>query len=233
SLIVFFCLLSSSFFCCCCYPRHLLSFPTRRSSDLAQAAGFGFDLSKAFPGAGSLQQRAHQKTGFIRTLLLGAASGVAGFCAGPILGAILTLAVAQGDTLNAGLMLAVYGIVMVAPLTLLVDVWDKIGPRTMRVLRGRGFQFMGRQFLTTSVVTGLLISGIGVLFCITNGLVTAPTLVPATAQRWLQSSSSILANPLFDAILLAALVIVLVTAWAIRRTRKQLEDTNQYATENH
>src|SRR5699024_11204852 len=58
---------------------------------LAQAAGFGFDLSKAFPGAGSLQQRAHQKTGFIRTLLLGAASGVAGFCAGPILGAILTL----------------------------------------------------------------------------------------------------------------------------------------------
>src|SRR5699024_832892 len=28
---------------------------------LAQAAGFGFDLSKAFPGAGSLQQRAHQK----------------------------------------------------------------------------------------------------------------------------------------------------------------------------
>src|SRR5699024_7493253 len=103
----------------------------------------------------------------------------------------------------------------------------------MRVLRGRGFQFMGRQFHTTSVVTGLLIAGIGVLFWITNGLVTAPTLVPATAQRWLQSSSSILANPLFDAILLAALVIVLVTAWAIRRTRKQLEDTNQYATESH
>lgn len=196
---------------------------------LAQAVGFGFDLSKAFPGAGSLQQRAHQKTGYIRTLLLGAASGVAGFCAGPILGAILTLAVAQGDTLNAGLMLAIYGIGMVAPLTLLAAIWDKIGPRTMRVLRGRGFQFMGRQFHTTSVITGLLITGIGVLFWATNGLVTAPTLVPATAQRWLQSSSSILANPIFDAVLLGALVIIIVTVWAVRRTRKQLVDTSPYA----
>src|SRR5690625_2331351 len=73
---------------------------------LAQAAGFGFDMAKALPGAEGLQQRAHRRTGVLRTLLLGAASGVAGFCAGPILGAILTLAVAQGNSLGAGLMVA-------------------------------------------------------------------------------------------------------------------------------
>src|SRR5699024_4255288 len=145
------------------------------------------------------------------------------------LGAILTLAVAQGDTLNAGLMLAIYGIGMVAPLTLLAAIWDKIGPRTMRVLRGRGFQFMGRQFHTTSVITGLLIAGIGVLFWDRSVLVIAPSLLPATAQRWLHSSISILANPSFDAVLLGALVIIIGTVWAVRRTRDHLVDTSPYA----
>ena len=63
---------------------------------------------------------------------------------------------------------------------------------------------MGRQFHTTSMVTGLLIS-----------------------------SSSILANPDFDAIVLGALVIVIVTVWAISRTRKEVIDTYQYAPEKH
>src|SRR5699024_11446232 len=110
----------------------------------AQAAGFGFDMAKALPGAEGLQQRAHRRTGVVRTLLLGAASGVAGFCAGPILGAILTLAVAQGDSLGAGLMLAVYGLGMVAPLMGLSSVMAVLGARSMTLLRGRGLRFLGR-----------------------------------------------------------------------------------------
>lgn len=187
---------------------------------LAQAAGFGFDMSKALPGAGSLQQRAHNRSGFVRTLLLGAASGVAGFCSGPILGAILTLAVAQGNAWNAGLMLAVYGLGMVAPLTVLAALWNKLSPRAMSVLRGRGFRFLGRDLHTTSVITGLLITAVGVVFWTTNGLVSAPSLLPAGIQRGLQSYSGVLANPLIDTLLLAGLVIVVVTLWAVRRSRK-------------
>lgn len=188
---------------------------------LAQAAGFGFDMSKALPGAGSLQQRAHNRSGFIRTVLLGAASGVAGFCAGPILGAILTLALAQGSTWNAGLMLAVYGLGMVVPLTVLAALWNKLSPRAISVLRGRGFRFLGRDLHTTSVITGLLITAVGVVFWTTNGLVSAPSLLPTGIQRGLQSYSGVLANPLIDALLLAGLVIVVVTLWAVRRSRKQ------------
>lgn len=188
---------------------------------LAQAAGFGFDMSKALPGTNNLQQRAHQRSGFMRTLLLGAASGVAGFCAGPILGAILTLAVAQGDTLNAGFMLAAYGLGMVAPLTILAAVWDKIGPRTMKVLRGRGFHFMGRQLHTTSVITGLLIAGVGIVFWTTNGLVSAPSLVPTSVQRWLQSYTGLLSDPLVDLVIIGAIIVAAVTIWAVRRTRQQ------------
>lgn len=192
---------------------------------LAQAAGFGFDIAKALPGAEGLQQRAHRRTGVLRTLLLGAASGVAGFCAGPILGAILTLAVAQGNSLGAGLMLAVYGLGMVAPLMVLAAVWDRLGPRAMTLLRGRGFRFLGRDLHTTSVITGLLIAGVGVLFWTTNGLVSAPSLVPAGIQRGLQSYSGMLANPLVDAILLGAIVLISMTVWAVRRSRAQTAST--------
>lgn len=187
---------------------------------LAQATGFGFDMSKALPGAGSLQQRAHNRSGFVRTLLLGAASGVAGFCSGPILGAILTLAVAQGNTWNAGVMLAVYALGMVVPLTVLAAGWDKLSPRAMSVLRGRGFQFLGRDLHTTSVITGLLIVAVGVVFWTTNGLVSAPSLLPTGVQRGLQSYSGVLANPLIDALLLAGVVIVVITVWAVRRSRQ-------------
>lgn len=189
---------------------------------LAQAAGFGFDMSKALPGAGSLQQRAHNRSGFIRTVLLGAASGVAGFCAGPILGAILTLAMAQGNAWNAGLMLAVYGLGMVVPLTVLAAVWNKLSPRAMSVLRGRGFRFLGRDLHTTSVITGLLIAVMGVVFWTTNGLVSAPSLLPAGIQRGLQSYSGILADPLVDALLLAGVVIVVIIVWAVRRSRRHI-----------
>ena len=196
---------------------------------LAQAAGFGFDMSKMLPGAETLHQRAHQRSGWVRTFLLGAISGVAGFCAGPILGAILTLALAQGDSLNAGIMLAVYGLGMVAPLTLLAAIWDKLSPRVMSVLRGRGFRFLGRQLHTTSVATGLLIVVVGIIFWTTNGLVRAPSLIPAGIQRGLQSYGSMLANPLLDAVILGALVVIIVTVWAIRRTRNRTrnQDTAQ------
>lgn len=200
---------------------------------LAQAAGFGFDMSKALPGAGSLQQRAHQRQGFVRTLLLGAASGVAGFCAGPILGAILTLALAQGDSLNAGIMLAVYGLGMVTPLTILAAVWGKLSPRAMKVLRGRGFRFLGRDLHTTSIITGLLIAFMGIVFWATNGLVNAPSLVPAGIQRGLQSTSSVLANPLVDAIILSALVVIVVIIWAVRRSRVQQSPATQTGQKTH
>ena len=198
---------------------------------LAQAAGFGFDMSKMLPGAETLHQRAHQRSGWVRTFLLGAISGVAGFCAGPILGAILTLALAQGDSLNAGIMLAVYGLGMVAPLTLLAAFWDKLSPRVMSVLRGRGFRFLGRQLHTTSVATGLLIVVVGIIFWTTNGLVRAPSLIPAGIQRGLQSYGSMLANPLLDAVILGALVVIIVTVWAIRRTRNRTKDQDTAQTQ--
>lgn len=187
---------------------------------LAQALGFGFDMSKFLPGTSDLQQKAHDRSGVLRTVLLGAASGVAGFCAGPILGAILTLAMAQGDTLRAGFMLAVYGAGMVVPLIGLAAAWNRLSPRAMSLLRGRGFTVFGTQLHTTSVITGLLIAGVGVLFWVTNGLVSAPSLLPTDIHRWLQSNSSLLSSPVWDASAVAAAALMIIVIWAVRRRRK-------------
>lgn len=93
----------------------------------AQALGFGFDPARLLPAGADLHAQAASKTGLVKTVLPGAASGIAGFCAGPILGAVLTLAAARGDTLAAGVMLAVYGAGMVLPLLLIAALWQAPG----------------------------------------------------------------------------------------------------------
>lgn len=173
---------------------------------VAQIFGFGFDPSRLLPESANLNQRAASATGITKTFLLGAASGIAGFCAGPILGTILTLAATQGRALTAGLLLAVYGAGMVVPMLLIAALWQRLGPRGRGILRGRSFTVLGREFHTTSVVTGLVLIAVGIVFWTTNGLVGAPELLPLEAQARLQEGSGALANPVADvvAILLAA-----------------------------
>lgn len=182
----------------------------------AQALGFGFDPARLLPGT-DLQSRAASKSGMVKTFLLGSAGGVAGFCAGPILGAVLTLAAARGDSLAAAVLLAVYGAGMVVPLLVIAALWKRLGTRGQRLLRGRGFTVLGRKLHTTSVVTGALIMGVGVLFWTTNGLVGAPELLPIEAQTWLQGRTAILADPVVDIIAVLALTALILLVWARRR----------------
>lgn len=184
---------------------------------IAQMLGFGFDPARLLPGAAGLQTRATTATGWLKTLLLGSASGIAGFCAGPILGAVLTLAAAQGDMVSAGGLLAVYGAGMIAPLLLIAALWGQLGATGRRMLRGRAFTVLGRELHTTTVLTGLLIVGVGVLFWTTNGLVGAPELLPLDAQAWLQERSAVLADPVLDIAAIGVVATLVLVLWARRR----------------
>ena len=187
---------------------------------LLQLLGFGFDPSRFVPGAQQLQQQANQRTGWVKTLLLGAVSGVAGLCAGPILGAVLTLAAVNSDIWASGTLLAVYGLGMVIPLMILASVWTKLSQRGKSRLRGRTFSMFGREFHTTSVITGIVIIGVGILFWVTNGLVNMPELLPTSVSAWLQERSSVLSDPLFDALLLIVIIGVMLAVWIRARYRK-------------
>lgn len=187
---------------------------------VAQVLGLGFDLSRVLPGASALQRRAGSRSGFVRTLLLGAVSGVAGFCAGPILGAVLTLAMGQGSAWAAGGLLAVYGAGMVVPLIAIAALWGRLGARGQRLLRGRAVTIWGREFHTTSVITGVLIIGVGLLFWFTNGLVSVPALVPTSVQAWLQSQVGVLSNPVVEVVGIVALAVIALAAWFVISRRR-------------
>lgn len=194
----------------------------------AQALGLGFDPARLLPAQANPHALAASATGLAKTALLGAASGIAGFCVGPILGAVLTLAAASGSALTAGTLLAVYGAGMVVPLLLVAALWQRLGTRGRRLLRGRTFTVAGRELHTTSVLTGLLIIGVGVLFWTTNGLVGAPQLVPLDAQAWLQERAALLASPALDvvAIVVAAALALLLWSGHERRTRGAAPDAD-------
>lgn len=183
----------------------------------AQALGFGFDPSRLLPAGADLHARAASKAGIAKTLLLGAASGIAGFCTGPILGAVLTLAAARGESLASAALLAVYGAGMVVPLLLIAALWQRLGVRGRRLLRGRSFTLLGRELHTTSVITGVLIMAVGVLFWTTNGLVGAPELLPLAAQAWLQERASVLANPIIDIVAVLVIAGIVLVLWARRQ----------------
>lgn len=192
---------------------------------ILQIFGIGFDPAKIVPGSRTIQQRATTSVGLTKSLLLGAASGVAGFCAGPILGAVLTLAAAQGNLLMAGVLLAVYGAGMVVPLILIAALWHRLGTRGKRVLRGSSFTLWGREFHTTSVITGLLIIIIGIVFWLTNGLLTLPELLPHDVSAWLQSKSAIFANIWVDIAVILVLAAVALLLWW-RNDRKKSTISN-------
>lgn len=198
---------------------------------IAQALNFGFDLSRLVPGMARLHHSVEHRSGLMRTLLLGAVGGVAGFCAGPILGAILTLAFTQTSLWNAGLLLAVYGAGMVAPLLLVALFWRRLGTRGRRILRGRSWTVLGRELHSTSIITGMLIIGTGVVFWMTNGLVGLPSALPTESLAWLQERGAVLASPLLDvlAILLAASGALLLWSRSRRRYGAPHDDAGDAA----
>ncbi|MDN5894078.1 MAG: cytochrome c biogenesis CcdA family protein [Nocardioides sp.] len=127
-----------------------------------QLLGKGFSL----PFSARLQNWSNQRggSGWLSTLLLGAVYGLAGFCSGPVLGAILTVAATQGSPWAGGALLAVYALGMAAPLLVLAALWDRFDLGRRGWLRGRTLSWGKLRVHTTSLVSGLLFITIGVLF---------------------------------------------------------------------
>jgi cytochrome c biogenesis protein CcdA len=105
----------------------------------------------------------------VATFFLGAVYGFAGFCSGPILGAVLTVAATSGSVLRGGSLLATYAAGMAAPLFLMALLWDRLDLGHRRWLRGRGISLGPLRLHTTNLLSGLMFVAVGVLFIAFEG----------------------------------------------------------------
>lgn len=183
---------------------------------------------------GQLESRAARSAGYAKSFLLGIVSAVAGFCAGPILGAVLTIAAAQGDQGYGAALMAVYALGMVLPLFGLALVWQRLTPDARRRMRGRTITVFGRELHTISLVTGVIFVVVGVLFWTTNGFLTLPSLVPASWQDALTSGAASLTGRQWDVIAVLALGAVAIGGWVLwwRRHQRAQEQTETPSEEN-
>jgi len=148
--------------------------------------------------------------------LLGLVYGITGFCTGPILGSILVIAAVGGRPAQGGALLAVYALGMVVPLALLSLVWERIGAGAMRWLRGREVAIGRWRVHSTSLITGVLLIGVGIALITGSGTLESSdlALVGARAEELVQTIGRRIPDRL-----LALLGVAVAGAWFLRRWR--------------
>ncbi|MCT6775657.1 cytochrome c biogenesis CcdA family protein [Streptomyces rubiginosohelvolus] len=199
---------------------------------LAQIVGLGFASRRM----AELSGRIRPTTAF-SVYALGAVYGLAGFCAGPILGSVLTVAAVSGSPVYGGLLLAVYALGMAVPLFVLALLWERfdLGRRTW--LRGRTVQLGGRfQLHTTSLLSGLFFIGLGALFLVYDGTTALPGLLGVddsfAVEQWAQKlGERVPDGAALVAVVLVALLVLGVRAWRRRGAGVPAEQKEQAETE--
>jgi cytochrome c biogenesis protein CcdA len=161
---------------------------------------------------------------FVATFALGAVYGFAGFCSGPILGAVLTVAASSGSVFGGAGLLATYAAGMAAPLFLMALLWDRFDLGHRRWLRGREVSLGRLRFHTTNLVSGLMFIAIGVLFIAFEGTSALEGVYAArgatdlafAAERWVSGVAE--SVPLSLALAVAAALLAGILLY--RRSRR-------------
>ena len=188
-----------------------------------QLLGRGFDL----PGPFSRLRGKVRGESTGATFALGAVYGFAGFCSGPILGAVLTVAASSGQVLRGAGLLAIYALGMAVPLFLIAALWDRLDLGRRSWLRGRELRLGRLRIHTTNLISGAMFVLLGTVFIAYEGTSALSGLyeengavdLAYAAELWTKS----LAGSILDALVLsAALAVVLSLAAAAyaRRRRK-------------
>lgn len=182
---------------------------------VVQIVGGGWSVRPA----ARFQQRMAARGTWLSTAGMGAAYGLAGFCSGPILGAVLTVAAAGRDPVRGAILLGVYALGMAAPLFVLAALWGRFDIRGRTWLRGTAFRVGPLRMHTTSAISGLLFVAIGVALVL--GYATSGLLTPSPRLAvGLESTVATLAAHVPDiAVLMAlALAVIVTLVYRLRRT---------------
>ncbi|MFC5801381.1 cytochrome c biogenesis CcdA family protein [Streptomyces formicae] len=185
----------------------------------AQLLGKGFAFTFASRRLAEAGGRI-RPTNALSVYALGLVYGLAGFCAGPILGSVLTVASLSAGPAYGALLLAVYALGMAVPLFVLALLWERYDLSHRRWLRGRTLRLGGRFRLhTTSALSGLLFITLGVLFLTTDGTAALPGLLSVDTSFAAEERAADLGGSVPDWILLTLLVATTAIVLAVRGWR--------------
>ncbi|MFF4318690.1 cytochrome c biogenesis CcdA family protein [Streptomyces sp. NPDC001568] len=191
---------------------------------LAQILGLGFAPKRLAELSGRIRP-----TTALSVYALGAVYGLAGFCAGPILGSVLTVAAVGGSPVHGGLLLAVYALGMAVPLFLLALLWERFDLGGRRWLRGRAFRVGRLELHTTSLLSGLFFLTLGALFLVYDGASALPGLLDVddsfAVERWVGSVADAVPDRALLGLVAVAATAVGLTRWrrAVRAERPEPE----------
>ncbi|WP_409484563.1 cytochrome c biogenesis CcdA family protein [Arsenicicoccus dermatophilus] len=183
---------------------------------LVVALGGGFHLAAAQRAQGRLRVGST-----LSVVALGALNGLSGFCSGPVLGSILTIAMAGGSAPYGALLMAVYAAGMTLPLAVLALLWDRAGLRDRRWLRGREVRLGPIRTHSTSLLTGAIMIAIGLVFVLSDGTTTLPAPTDTQTQLAWQSRIQGWQARVSDLHVLLAVVLVAIAVVAARLLRRE------------
>jgi cytochrome c biogenesis protein CcdA len=103
------------------------------------------------------------------TYTLGLVYGFGGFCSGPILGSVLTVAAAGDNALRGGGLLAIYALGTVLPLFFIALLWDSAGIGKAKWLRGWGVKIGPLAIHSTNLIAGTVFVLLGLAFIFLDG----------------------------------------------------------------
>lgn len=182
----------------------------------AQILGLGFTSRRISALSGRIRP-----TTAVSVYALGAVYGLAGFCAGPILGSVLTVAAVSGSPAYGGLLLAVYALGMAIPLFLLALLWERLDLGRRAWLRGRTLRLGRFELHTTTLLSGLFFIGLGALFLAYDGTTTLPGLLDVERSFAVEQWAQRVGSRVPDGVLLMAVVTVVLLVLAARARRRK------------
>jgi cytochrome c biogenesis protein CcdA len=190
------------------------------SLGLLQLLGRGFEFGPLSRLRGMVKG-----TSASATFALGAVYGFAGFCSGPILGAVLTVAASSGQVFRGAALLAAYALGMAAPLFFLAALWDRFDLGRRSWLRGRELRLGRLRLHTTNLISGIMFILLGVVFIAYEGTSALSGLyeengavdLAYAVEGWVSSFTRSVPDALVIAVAIALAVVVVILG---RRWRK-------------